>query len=559
MLISRIAHGSGQMPPLSVNDLVHPEQRSHAAEELAAEVGAESFIILIPDPEMGVLRPAPGFPQTLPGGATWRAFLARCKHPGEIEAEIAFPTTERITTIRAFVSDLGAVVVFIGGAPRVPPASLISGYPFLIPLLIAESEAFAATGVARAAQEAERHAATLTEALDRLRKDLAERGEELRGALTEAARLNAELSTVNATLEQRVSQEIQERMKAEETLRQAQKMDAIGQLTGGVAHDFNNLLTVIMGGLDSIKRFIGGLPDGPESARAKRACDYGLQASKQAAVLTSRLLAFARRQPLAPKPTNVDRLVANISELLMRTLGEQISLETVASARLWWAEVDAAELERAIVNLAVNARDAMPDGGKLTIETGNVFLDEDYVTSLVEPVKSGQYVMLAVTDTGLGMDKQTVDRAFEPFFTTKEVGKGTGLGLSQVYGFVRQSNGHIRIYSEPGQGTSVKIYLPRVIYSESTAAPTEKGDHKERCGGNETILLVEDHDALRAFAVATLRDLGYRVIEAANGSTALELLEKHPDIQLLFTDVVLPDGMDGRRLAGEATRRRARA
>ena len=243
-------------------------------------------------------------------------------------------------------------------------------------------------------------------------------------------------------------------------------MEAIGQLTGGVAHDFNNLLTVIMGGLDTISRYVAGLPTDPALAKAQRACDYALQASKQAATLTARLLAFSRRQPLEPKPININRLVAEMSELLARTIGEHISLEAVATAGLWWAEVDPTELERALVNLAVNARDAMPEGGKLTIETGNLWLDEDYVARLVEPVTPGQYVMLAVTDTGIGMDKQTIDRAFEPFFTTKEMGKGTGLGLSQVYGFVRQSNGHIRIYSEPGQGTTIKIYLPRSLQSE---------------------------------------------------------------------------------------------
>ena len=370
--------------------------------------------------------------------------------------------------------------------------------------------------------------------------------------MAEAAALNDQLKKLTATLEERVSQEVKERLNAEELLRQAQKMEAIGQLTGGVAHDFNNLLTVILGGIDSIKRT---LPDSREFARAHRSCDMALIAVRQATTLTSRLLAFARRQPLDPKPLDFNRLVADISELLRRTLGEAISLEFIAGGGLWWAEADASELERAVVNLAVNARDAMPDGGSLTIETANVSLDDNYISALAEPVKPGQYVMIAVSDTGIGMDQITVDRAFEPFFTTKEVGRGTGLGLSQVYGFIRQSSGHIRIYSEPGHGTTVKMYLPRTTKPHDAKIP-ESILFAELPTGNETILVVEDHENLRHYTTTTLAELGYTILEAASGSAALRVLEDAQVIDLLFTDVVLPGGMNGRELADHARVRR---
>ncbi len=366
--------------------------------------------------------------------------------------------------------------------------------------------------------------------------------------------LNGELKTLTATLEERVSKEVQERMSAEELLRQAQKMEAIGQLTGGVAHDFNNLLTVILGGVDSIKRT---LPDNREFARAHRSCDMALMATRQAATLTSRLLAFARRQPLDPRPIDLNRLIADISELLRRTIGEEVSLEVVAGGGLWWAEVDASELERAVINVAVNARDAMRDGGggKLTIETANVSLDDDYVAALAEPVKPGQYVMIAISDTGAGMDQTTVNRAFEPFFTTKEVGRGTGLGLSQVYGFVRQSSGHIRIYSEPGHGTAVKLYLPRTTRPYDNARE-ESILFVELPKGNETILVVEDHENLRHYTTTTLAELGYQILEAENGPAALNILETSKDIDLLFTDIILPGGMTGREVAEMARARR---
>lgn len=379
--------------------------------------------------------------------------------------------------------------------------------------------------------------------------------------VTEQKRATVQLRAFAETLEDRVRDRTREleieysaRQKAEEALRQSQKMEAVGQLTGGVAHDFNNLLTVILGGLEGIGRQITNLPESAATARIIRSREMAAQGVARAAALTSRLLAFSRQQPLAPTGLDANKLVSGVSDLLRRTLGEQISLETVLAGGLWPTFIDGNQLENALLNLAVNSRDAMPGGGKLTIETGNASLDEAYVSHLNEPVAPGQYVLIAVTDTGTGMDAATLARVFEPFFTTKEIGKGTGLGLSQVYGFVRQSSGHIRIYSEIGEGTTVKLYLPR----HSGAAHDEHMmlDVKTpRAIGAECLLLVEDDSALRAHAAEILRELGYRVIEAASGDVALQALENNVGIDLLFTDVVMPGGLNGRRLADEAQRR----
>jgi signal transduction histidine kinase len=304
------------------------------------------------------------------------------------------------------------------------------------------------------------HRITLFNATDRRKYE-----RELLAARRKAEQATEDLRRLNETLEERVAHEVAERMKAEEALRQAQKMEAIGQLTGGIAHDFNNLLTIIVGNIELLQR---RLPEG--SDRLLRAAEHAMDATRRAATLTQRLLAFSRRQPLDPKPIDVNKLVAGMSDLLRRTLGEGVVLETVLAGGLWRSQADPNQLENAILNLAVNARDAMPDGGRLTIETANARLDEAYVQALPEPVPPGQYVLVAVSDTGMGMDKATQDKVFEPFFTTKEAGKGTGLGLSQVYGFVRQSNGHVRIYSEPGEGTTIKIYLPRLVGSDHEPA-----------------------------------------------------------------------------------------
>ncbi len=268
------------------------------------------------------------------------------------------------------------------------------------------------------------------------------------------------------------------------------------------------------------------------------------------------MLAFSRRQPLEPKLIDANKLIAETSELLQRTLGETIALETVTAAGLWLIRADNHELENSLLNMAVNARDAMPNGGKLTIETGNTFLDDSYVGQIAETIPTGQYVMIAVTDTGIGMDAATRERAFEPFFTTKDVGKGTGLGLSQVYGFIRQSSGHVRIYSELGQGTTIKLYFPRQTGDVGEAeAEAARGAPPER-GHGETILVVEDNDDLRAYSTSAISDMGYTVLEAATGKEALELIDSSPQIALLFTDVVLPGGMNGRQIVDEALKRR---
>jgi PAS domain S-box-containing protein len=342
--------------------------------------------------------------------------------------------------------------------------------------------------------------------------------------------------------------EVTGRRQAEEALRQAQKMESIGHLTGGVAHDFNNLLTVVIGNLEALQRH---LPDSkPDAARLARSVENALRGAKRAETLTQRLLAFARQQPLDPKPIDVNRLVTGMSDLLRRSIGEEIAVETVLAGGLWRVHADPNQLEVAILNLAVNARDAMPTGGRLTIETGNAHLDEAYVATQVEVIP-GQYMALAITDTGTGMTREVIAQAFEPFFTTKDVGHGTGLGLSQVYGFVKQSGGHVKIYSEVGQGTTVKIYLPR-FHSEEESAAEAPVARVRRGAWTETILMVEDDDDVRTYTRESLNELGYRVLEAPNGRAALEIMRRHPDIDLLFTDVGLPGGMNGRRLADEA-------
>jgi PAS domain S-box-containing protein len=340
--------------------------------------------------------------------------------------------------------------------------------------------------------------------------------------------------------------EAEERLReAREQLLQSQKMDAVGQLTGGVAHDFNNLLTIISGNIEIAQR---NLEQWGEGARVRlgRALKNALSGSQRAATLTQRLLVFSRRQPLAPRPIEVAKLLHSVEELIRGSLAENISIEVVSGGGTWSVEADPAQLESAIVNLALNARDAMDDGGKLTIETSNVLLDDEYCRSNPE-VSPGQYVRICVSDTGVGMGPDVLARAFEPFFTTKTVGQGTGLGLSQVYGFIKQSGGHVKIYSEVGQGTTVNVYLPRM----SQGRPEEAVEIEQPVTGDatETILVVEDDPGVREYIVETLRDLKYRVIEAPNAEIALRMLEQHPaGVDVLLTDVVLP-GLNGRQLA----------
>ena len=356
------------------------------------------------------------------------------------------------------------------------------------------------------------------------------------------------LSDLNHTLEQQVQTRTAELMVVEEALRQSQKMDAVGQLTGGIAHDFNNMLAVVVGSLDLLTRRLAA-----DDARAKRYVTAAMDGARRAALLTQRLLAFSRQQPLQPEVLDVNRLVAGMSDLLSHTLGGDVRLESFLAAGLWQVHADPNQLENVILNLGVNGRDAMPEGGRLTIETQNARLDARYASR--HDVPAGQYVMIAVTDTGAGMPGHVVAKAFDPFFTTKDIGKGTGLGLSQVYGFVKQSGGHVKIYSEPGQGTTVKIYLPRLVGAE-VRVPAEANDEEPALGHPDAlILVVEDEAAVRQFSVDALSELGYRVLEADGAAAALRILDSRADVVLLFTDIMMPD-INGRKLAEEAVRRR---
>ena len=345
----------------------------------------------------------------------------------------------------------------------------------------------------------------------------------------------------------RLQEEVRLREIAEEALRQSQKMEAVGLLTGGIAHDFNNHLTVISSNIELLQR---RMPPGSESlARLTNAAMAGVQ---RAATLTHRLLAFSRQQPLEPEPLDVGRLVSNMSELLRRTLGEAIDIETVLGGGVWQTRADNNQLENVLLNLAVNARDAMPNGGKLTIETANAHLDDAYAASHTE-VAAGQYVMLAVSDTGTGMTREVVSKVFEPFFTTKPLGQGTGLGLSMVYGFVKQSGGHVAIYSEPGEGTTVKVYLPRFIPpSAKPASAIRDVKVTNRRAAGETILVVEDDEEVRRSSVEALREMGYEVLEAGDAMDGVRLIVDRGNIDLLFTDVGLPGGVSGRTLADAA-------
>ena len=351
-----------------------------------------------------------------------------------------------------------------------------------------------------------------------------------------------ELTRTNAAL----AHTIAEREAAELQMRQMQKMEAIGQLTGGIAHDFNNMLAVIISGIGLAQRRLSG----GDAPGAGRYLSSALEGAERAATLIRRLLAFARQQPLAPQPIDANKLVSGMSELVSRAIGESIRTETILGGGLWRTMADPAQLENSILNLCVNARDAMPDGGRLTVETANCHLDDRY-TRLHPGVPSGQYVLIAVSDTGDGMPPEVLAKAFDPFFSTKDVGKGTGLGLSQVFGFVKQSGGHVKIYSEAGQGTTVKIYLPRYYGDETGRAPAEVPVDADLKGA-ESILLVEDDATVLALTSAGLRDLGYTVLEASHADDAVKHLLNGATVDLMLTDIVMPD-TNGRKLAEKAT------
>jgi signal transduction histidine kinase/CheY-like chemotaxis protein len=368
----------------------------------------------------------------------------------------------------------------------------------------------------------------------------------------DGGQIDVEVRVVETTWNRRLARlaslrDISVRKATDERLRHSAKMEAVGQLTAGIAHDFNNLLTVVLGNIESAKRKIEITDSG-----LARALENAMHGARRAAVLTERLLAFARRKPLEPKVFDPNALVSGMSDLLQRTLGEAIRVQTALGANLWSVEADPTELEAAILNLAVNARDVMPSGGQLIIETSNVELDAVY-TAFNTDAKPGSYVLIAVTDTGEGMAPDVLTRAFEPFFTTKVGGQGTGLGLSQVYGFVTQTGGHVKLYSERGVGTTVRIYLPRAQQAQgeewrqdavSANAPLIPGSRP-----SEVILVVEDDANVRDYTVGCLRELGYSVLEAADAASALKILDRKLKIDLLFTDLGLPGGVDGRALA----------
>ena len=354
----------------------------------------------------------------------------------------------------------------------------------------------------------------------------------------------AALEDINATLEKRVEERTSQLRRTEEALRQSQKMEAVGQLTGGIAHDFNNLLQGITGALERAQRRIesGRIPD------AQRYIKMAVDSASRAAALTHRLLAFSRRQTLDPRPTDINRLIAGMEDLIRRTMGPDVSVEVVGAGGLWAVHVDTSQLENSLLNLCINARDAMPDGGKLTIETANKWLDDR--SARERDLPPGQYVSLCVTDTGTGMTPDVMARAFDPFFTTKPMGRGTGLGLSMIYGFARQSGGQVRIYSEAGKGTTMCLYFPRHL------GAVEEEEHKpsdlvER-GFGETVLVVDDEEDIRMLIAEVLSENYYNILEAADGAAALKILAGRKPVHLLVTDVGLPGGMNGRQLAEAA-------
>ena len=444
----------------------------------------------------------------------------------------------------AFSDGDNTVLLVLGGAAESVVLDLAAlGFSLLARLLQAEDDVMIASGIAELAAKALDQAASLTASLDTARTKLAQ-------ALSDAGCLNDALNELNETLEERVGErtqqleaEMAEREKTEELLRQSQKMEAVGQLTGGLAHDFNNLLAGVSGSLElmQLRMQQGRFND------VDRYMGAAQGAAKRAAALTHRLLAFSRRQTLDPKPTDVDRLVRGMQELIQRSVGPGIPVEVVGVSGLWPALVDPSQLENALLNLCINARDAMPDGGRITVETHNKWIDERASSKLDMP--EGQYLSLCVTDTGTGMSREVIAHAFEPFFTTKPIGEGTGLGLSMIYGFAQQSGGQVRIYSEIGEGSTVCIYLPRhygEVGAETVAIKIDARPHSEQ---SATVLIVDDEPTVRMLVNDILEELGYLAIEAGDSAAGLKILQSDVSINLLVTDVGLPGGMNGRQMA----------
>jgi signal transduction histidine kinase/FixJ family two-component response regulator len=523
-------------------------QRAEIAAELARRWSADALFMLVRDHELGVLRPAAGFQQTLPGGALWRRFLAQCARPGEHQGEVSFPDRKTIASALAYATAEGFVLVLVGGVPNLSytefkklPFALISA------LLRTEATEQAASGAVAAAREVTQRTAALASALDRARGETQAKAAELQRALAEAAHLNEQLRQLNNTLEHRVSErtreletQTEERLKAEAALLQSQKMEAVGQLTGGVAHDFNNLLSIIIGSLDLME------PMAADNPRLQRAVNMAQRAADRGARLTEQLLAFARRQVLRPQIIELNEIIGEYQGLLRRAVGEAVELRTELSRELCYCHIDPVHLETAILNLAINARDAMPAGGILVIEL-NRCVDREPIPDLGPSMQ----VRITVRDSGSGMSPDVVDRVFEPFFTTKPEGKGTGLGLSQVYGFVQQSGGRIAIETELGKGTAIHIYLPLVEGKKDSVEHCQT-KQSTRTAGSETILVVDDDADVREIIVSMLEHAGYKIKIASNGVEALSVLKTDQVVDLLFTDLVMPGGITGVQLAHAA-------
>lgn len=536
-----------------LNGLADRSRREEVAAELARHWRAAAVFVLVPDDQLGVLRPAAGFRQTLPGGPTWRRFLTQCAHPGEHHAEVAFPNRDGRAKARGYVADNGAVLALVGGAPTLSYVEF-KALPFalLCGLLRAENAEQAASGLVAAARAATERTTPLVAAPDRARSETQAKVGELQRVLREAAELSRQLHRLNDPLEERVKErtrelerQTEERLKAEAALLQAQKIEAVGQLTGGVAHDFNNLLSIIIGSLDLAQDLAG------DNQRLVRAVEMAQRAAVRGARLTEQLLAFARRQMLRPRTIELNELIAEYQGLLRRAVGETVEIRTELNSNPCHCWIDPVQLETAILNLAINARDAMPGGGILSIETAPC----DHDTEGLVDLAPGRYGRVTIRDNGTGMPADIVDRVFEPFFTTKPDGKGAGLGLSQVYGFVQQSDGGVAIDTELGRGTAIRIYLP-LIAAEETRVEQVGSPRTRLSTGSETILVVEDDLEVAEIVLSMLQGAGYRTLAANSGADALSILDTDDDIDLLFTDLVMPGGISGIELARTARERR---